>query len=183
MTKTISSTILALALLLSLPAKGSTFKECLHDILNEDLTAKVGYQTALRDLSIELAPEFEELATLNARLQIAFAAMRQAQLIYLVEVHPEVLITAENLLAFTNYEWSTEYELETRAFDDVYPVLYAEVRVLQEQNDGHPDWPAFRTAFVEDIATSAEFSGLTESFLDQQHATGEALKLCAPEPG
>lgn len=171
-------TVLGFLNLLAAPVHAEPSFTCIRDVADQDLAAKVGYQLGLRDLFLDAAPEFTELAGLNARTQVAFAARRQAQLLFLMDRHPDQLALDRTLRQLMNFEWNDALEGEFLAFDETYGILSAEAETMRMKNDTHPDWPAMRMKMFTDIVGSVKFVTVTQTFSDEQYDAEVALRAC-----
>ena len=124
------------------------------------MVAKVQFQRDLRNLVVQNRPEFEALANVSMELQILFAEARRKKFDHLLKHDPDRIDTANGLGRFSNFAWSDEDAKNFMAESASYRKLEERITRLEEQNNGHPDWPKIRAYFRAELTQSPEFNAV-----------------------
>lgn len=161
------------------PAQDSDFASCIRALAERDLAGKTTFQERVRALVAARKPEFEELADLNMRLQIALAQGRAAQLAYLAEHEPGRVDTA-SLAKFRNFDWSAADDAALAAQDPAAGALSARIADLRRQNDGHADWPGLREFMRAELSPDPAFRALMLELAQNDRAVRKGLGDCRP---
>ncbi len=161
-------------------AGAQNFADCVRDAATIDLAAKTEFQHGLRDVIVQNHPEFEQLATANTALQLRLAESRPPMFGYLLEHDPGRIDTANGLGQFRNFDWTEQDTAAFSAESASYRDLRAQIAILKEQNNGHPDWTEMRAYFRAELSQSAEFKALLVRFQEQERELDTAVGQCRP---
>ncbi len=161
-------------------AQDSAFAACVQELAQRDLASRTAFQERLRDLVAAGTTEFEELADLNIRLQIALARARAAQTGILAAHDPQRLDTA-SLTKFRNFDWSAADDAAFAARNPEIGELSARIADLRRKNDGHRDWPKLREFMRVELMPDPAFRALMADFAKNDGALREGLKKCRRE--
>ena len=154
------------------------FADCILDAAANDLAAKTEFQRGLRDVIVQKHPEFEQLAAANMALQLRLAESRPPMFGYLLAHDPGRIDTANGLGQFRNFDWTEQDTAAISAESASYRDLRAQIAILKEQNNGHPDWTEMRAYFRADLRQSAEFKALLARFQEQERKLDTAVGQC-----
>ena len=154
------------------------FAGCVLDAAANDLSAQTEFQRGLRDVIVQKRPEFEQLATANMALQLRLAESRPPMFGYLLEHDPGRIDTANGLGQFRNFDWTEQDTAAFSAESVSYRDLRAQIAILKEQNNGHPDWTEMRAYFRAELSQSAEFKALLVRFQEQERELDTAVGQC-----
>lgn len=176
---------LALVVGLSLVSAGHAARaadplaDCLRAPLADDLTAKVVFQDALRDLIAVQRPDLGALAALNRDLQVTLAKARTIRLDWLAAADPDRLrpLSADGT-PWRSFAWEREDEAALRDVDARYTTVSIRADALTRRSDGHPDWPALRAHMRTTLSGDDRFRILVARGRDSAAATDAALRAC-----
>ncbi len=161
-------------------AQDDTFAACVQELAQRDLAGRTAFQERLCDLVAAGKPEFEELADLNMRLQIALARARAAQTGFLAAQDPQRLDTS-SLTKFRNFDWSAADDAALAARNPEAGELSVRIADLRRKNDGHRDWPKLREFMRVELMPGPAFRALMADFANSDDALRENLKDCRRE--
>lgn len=162
------------------PAQDGAFAACVQELAQRDLADRTAFQERLRDLVAAGTSEFEELADLNMRLQIALARARAGQAGFLAAQDPQRLDTT-SLTKFRNFDWSAADDAAFAARNPESGELSARIADLRKKNDGHRDWPKLREFMRAELMPDPAFRALMADFAKKDGALRERLKNCHRE--
>ena len=136
---------------------------------------------SLKDLIVSSRPDYEELASLSADLQLAMIERSQARFVYLLTQQSDRINSTGDLSQLVNVglQWTPADEQALLAVDLKYGALSARIDSLRALNDGHPDWPALRAYFASELSTRADYTEALERFQKRQVELEEELTRCA----
>ncbi len=173
------SLVLISALISSANAQStSTFRDCIASVALMDFTSKKVFQLGLHDLVVREKPEFAELADVNMKLQVALAQSRRMRLGYLLRADPERLTTSRGMVRFTNFEWSKADAAALTQSSVRFEALRAKINRLKLLNQAHPDWPALRKLFADELTQKREYKELLSRMLGERAAATRRLEKC-----
>ncbi len=159
------------------PAQDGAFAACVQELAQRDLADRTAFQERLRDLVAAGTSEFEELADLNMRLQIALARARAGQVGFLAAHEPRRLDTT-SLTKFRNFDWSAADDAAFAARNPESGALAARIADLRRKNDGHRDWPKLREFMRAELVPDPAFRALMADFAKKDGTLREGLKNC-----
>lgn len=177
-------TALFLVVLFGAPAsaapapRAEKFTACVEKAAAVDFAGKEAFQTALHDLVVSRASRFETVSSVNRDLQIAMARAQTLRIIFLAARSPARITTGEGLSKFTNFGWSQDDTAVLAKQSREYRALESTIWALGEQNNGHPDWPAFREFSGTLAARGPEFAALTADFQASQKDVEALIARC-----
>jgi hypothetical protein len=163
-------------------ARAADLKSCILTVVQTDLGAKTAFQNGLRDLIAAEAPQFADLARINRDLQVQLAQSGQQRLHYLLNTAPDRLQTGSSLSQLMNFDWSETDDANLAAADSGYADLKATIENLTKQNNGHPDWPALRTAIKGELGQLPRYSALIAEIQAQREQANHTLDGCRRQP-
>ncbi len=136
---------------------------------------------SLQDLIVSSRPDYEELVSLSADLQLAMIERSQARFVYLLTQQSDQISSTGDLsqLVKVGLRWTPADEQALLAVDLKYEALSARVDSLRTLNDGHPDWPDLRAYFASELSTRADYTEVLERFQKRQVELEEELTRCA----
>ncbi len=169
---------LALAFAQTIPSWAVDFATCVMDAAARNAEASNAFQTSLRDLIAEAAPQFEPLATVMRDLQITFAEARKAKLRYLLAHDPARIVTDRGLVKFTNFDWDDTDKARFADQDGEYRALEEKLAELAARNNGHPDWQALRPFFQNEIAPGDAYRALITRLVAAQGEVARQVATC-----
>lgn len=178
-----TSTIFCLALAVALSvavggARAADFAACVGDVADRYTAAKTEYQRGLHDLIVQRRPALAPLARVNRDLQILFAEARRARMGYLIAQDPGRIDLSGGLSRFSNFNWTAADKAALAGTSSAYRDIEARLSALQEQNNGHPDWPDLRALFAGELGRSEEHKALLARFQAEQAEVEAAMAQC-----
>jgi hypothetical protein len=182
MNRTSSTAFLGISVAIQVAVGGAAwagaFADCVRDAADRNLVAKTAFQSGLRDLIVRDRPELESLATVQMELQILLAEAWRAKFDHLLTHDPARIDTANGLGRFSNFPWtdadSADFKEESRS----YRRLELRISTLEDQNNGHPDWPELRAHFRSELSQDPDFEALMTRFQTEQATVKAVIAQC-----
>ena len=171
----------ASALLSLTPAGADDLTEAARTVRATYTASQIEWQRGLAELVIRMRPDFEDVATLQRDLQLAYVELGTARFESLLEEDPSRIVLTGGLSAFANFRWSEEDTEILMADDASYAALEKKVAALRKRNDDHPSWPSFREYFRNSLSKTREYQALLGRFMEKQKAVVELLAIDNPE--
>ncbi len=159
-------------------ANASRFKDCVAIIAMSDFASKKAFHAGLADLIARERPEFASLASLHMRLQVALARSRRMRLSYILRADPDRLNTGHGMSRFANFDWNSSDTFRLAETNIRFEAISAEISRLKVQNNGHPEWPALRRFFTNELTLHPEYRTLLAEMLREREMAAERLKDC-----
>ena len=156
----------------------SNLKNCIAQVVEVDVGNSKSYETALRDLIVREAPQYDELAGINWELQSGLVEKRQREIQYLLFTDPERLDVKHTVFKLINFDWN---ELDTFRMARVapeYKALTARLEDLQLRNNNHSDWQALRTFVTTTLVGNADYKSLLIKLQKGQKFADTLFKDC-----
>ena len=113
------------------------------------IQAKITFQNELADLLVESNPEFKDLIIISRDLQVVMTKMRQQKYYYVLTYDPGRIVRDQGTSQWSNFEWKDEDNQKLLLSSADYRNLSNAKSILQEKNQGNPDWPLARKAFAD----------------------------------
>ena len=162
-------------------ATDATAQTCLASVYRSYADAQRTWQVSLQDLIVSSRPDYAELASLSAELQLAMIEQSEDRFVYLMTQQPDRVRATDDLTRFVNVgvQWTPGDEQALLAANPQYRALSARIDSLRTLNDGHPDWPALREYFASDLSIHDDYTAALERLRQRQVALEEDLTRCA----
>lgn len=94
------------------------------DYLWEEKTnAAIEYQKKLAELLLKEIPEAEEIILIQRDMQITMQKIRSEEYYYLLQNHPDQIVTNQGISQWSNFEWTEENEKELLISSEEYKNL------------------------------------------------------------
>ena len=162
-------------------ATDSTAQTCLESVYLGFAEAQRAWQVSLKNLIVSARPDYDELVSLSAELQLAMIEENQARFMYLITQQSDRVRSAGDLSQLVNLggaQWTSGDEKALLAVDLKYRALSARTDSLRRLNDGHPDWPALRAYFASELSKRVDYAEALERFQKRQAELEEELANC-----
>lgn len=173
MNKKLIKTILGILLLLLTSIPLFAFDE--DPLWEEKTNSQIKYQTDLATLLLKEMPEAEELILIQRDMQIVMIKIRSEEYYYLLQNHPDQIVTNQGILRWINYEWTEENEKELLNSNEQYKNLQKEREDLIEKNQKQQQWPIVHEKFSK-IKETEEYKKIDEGLTKSFSAIEEKLK-------
>ena len=159
----------------SLSASADSFHDIAIQARARYAAAQESWQRGLAKLVTRTDTNFQEIATIQRDLQLAYIEQSTARFRYLLEHDYQRIILTNGVSQFANFEWSDKDTKALAESDPKYVQLQKRILELKMKNDKEPDWPKFRVWFRDKLSKSGDYKTLFSDFQAQQKAVEDLL--------
>jgi hypothetical protein len=170
---------LACAMLVALSSDGFGGCASSTDVAGK---ARAAYTQAQRQFQQELAdflatrrPDLKDLILVSRDFQLAVIERRSLEFCYLLATHPERIVRDHGISGLANYDSTDEDAQALRRSNPDYVATIRRLEVLQEHNEGNPQWSALRAA-NQALGKDADYQKIYARFERRIEAAGKLLK-------
>ena len=175
-TKSLTPIILAVFFAISpLSASADSFHDIAIQARAKYAAAQESWQRGLAELVTRTDTNFQEIATIQRDLQLAYIEQSTARFRYLLKHDSQRIILTNGVSKFANFEWSDKDTKALTDSDPKYVQLQKRILELETKNDKEPDWPKIRVWFRDTLSKSGDYKTLLSAFQAQQKAVEDLL--------
>lgn len=169
-----------LAIVTPLAASADSFYDIATQARTKYAAAQEGWQRGLVELVMQISPNFQEIATVQRDLQLAYIEQNTVRFRYLLEHDSNRIILTNGVSQFVNFEWSDKDTKALIESNPKYVQLQKQIVELEKKNNQELDWPKFRTWFRDALSKSGDYKTLLSDLQTKRKEVEDTLGKYKP---